>query len=248
MSTQSEPTELRSHAALRVLVADDEPINRRYLSQLLGAEGIGVSSAEDGRIALDLCRNDAFDLLLLDYRMPGLDGLATLAAIRAEPAGLNRHTPAIVLTAETQATEHARLLGGGFARCLLKPLRASALLAVISELLGRSLPNEARANQALDRDAALRAANGNSVIVATLWGMLKTELEALKLQLTDATPDRLHRARGACRLTGALHLEAALDALESARRAKLDDAAELARAEAALAQCLLELGATQTPG
>lgn len=216
---------------------DDEPINRRYLLELLGAEGVDCAAAADGPAAIALSAQARFDLLLLDFRMPGMDGVATLEGIRALPGGMHLSTPAIVLTAETQASEHGRLLAGGFARCVLKPARAAPLLRLIGEVLGREVGVAADDPSALmiDTGVALRAANGNPTIVATLQRLLLLELDALAATLAFAAPEALHRARGACALTGATALAAALLALEDSRRAQANDGAELAHAAALLA-------------
>jgi two-component system, NarL family, sensor histidine kinase BarA len=241
----SAPTRI---AGTKVLIVDDEPINRRYLLELLGGQGVVCTAAADGPSAIALSATNRFELLLLDFRMPGMDGLATLEGIRAQPCGWHLNTPAIVLTAETQASEHARLLAGGFTRCVMKPARAEPLLRVIGEVLGRDLDANASDSIALYLDAtvAMRAANGNVTIVATLQRLLLTELDTLAVALASASPMDLHRTRGACALTGATALAAALLTLEEARRAQLDETAALSRASALLAatqQALRQSGA-----
>ena len=75
-------------AGLRVLAVDDSSINRYVLERALGRVGAIVTPAEDGREALRLLHSDptAFDIVLMDVQMPGLDGLATTRAMRGEPA------------------------------------------------------------------------------------------------------------------------------------------------------------------
>jgi|GEM_PF-1509345 len=219
----SEPQLFKPDASLerniRVLIADDEPINRRYLQELLSAEGLAICSVVDGLEAVEACSREVFDLLLLDYRMPRLDGLEALQRIRADPLGRNRATLAVVLTAETQAREHARLVEAGFARCVLKPARAEPLLALIAELLAHAGCASARngARPLLDQTQALSAANNNPQIVKTLRAMLLVELETVALNpLQSLDVAALHRLRGACHLTGARRLEASLLAYELA--------------------------------
>jgi CheY-like chemotaxis protein len=230
-------TVLEPSSAPMVLVADDEPINLRFLATLLDEEGCRSCLATDGGEALSLIEREPCALLVLDYRMPIKTGLEVLAAVRAG-TGPNQRTPAIVLTAETQAREHARLIGGGFARCLVKPVSVRALREVLSLALIRPRPPAAGF---IDLNVARAAANHQLVIMQTLRGMLKTELSAFTAALPSADPALLHRIRGACRLTGAMKLEDALRELEQAHYVNrpLDPYRE--RAAAALKATLAEL-------
>ncbi len=80
-----------------VLVVDDHDVNRRLLSQVLGAMGLSVELAADGEAGLALAGERRFDAILVDVNMPGLDGLDTTRRLRAE--GPNRATPVIAVTA-----------------------------------------------------------------------------------------------------------------------------------------------------
>jgi signal transduction histidine kinase/AmiR/NasT family two-component response regulator len=113
-----------------VLVADDHPINRKYLSLLLRSLGHAVSVAEDGQQALDAVRRTAFDAVLLDVHMPVLDGVDTARAIRALPvphAGL----PIVMLTADVLEETRESALAAGADAVLAKPLRTEQLAAVL---------------------------------------------------------------------------------------------------------------------
>ena len=69
----------------RLLVADDNKVNRLLLTRSLELQGHRVSSAENGRVALEMLRADAFDLLLLDMEMPEMDGFQVLEQLATEP-------------------------------------------------------------------------------------------------------------------------------------------------------------------
>jgi CheY-like chemotaxis protein len=125
--------------ARRVLVVDDDDLNRLLLEQMtrqLGLEPLAAASGED---AVKACAAQRFALLLLDRWMPGLDGFETLARIRAEEAGAGLlPVPAALLTGDTEFD--ADLAAAGFQAMLAKPFRRDELAALIERLLGRDDP------------------------------------------------------------------------------------------------------------
>ena len=74
----------------RLLVVDDESTQREMLSSILERAGFGVTTAADGRAALELLDRSGFDLVLTDQRMPGIDGLELLDEVRGRHADLRR--------------------------------------------------------------------------------------------------------------------------------------------------------------
>lgn len=177
----------------RVLVADDNPLSLAFFDEALQALGCRTACAADGIQALALARADAFDLLLLDVRMPGLDGIQTLTRLRAEP-GPSRTAAAIATTAAAQPP--AGLSAAGFARVLHKPVD----LAGLRRLLADHLPGAATVPR-LDDAQALAVAGGDASIVAALRRLLAAELDALPAEVAsidaardaDALRERLHR-------------------------------------------------------
>nr|MBP6545872.1 response regulator [Phenylobacterium sp.] len=120
---------------LRVLAADDNPTNRKVVELMLGAAGAQVVSVENGQEAVDAWRAGAFDVVLMDLRMPVMDGLDAIRAIRkAEGAGLPR-APIIVISANTSATDVEASAAAGADRHIGKPLRAEDLFEAISGVL-----------------------------------------------------------------------------------------------------------------
>ena len=120
---------------LRVLAADDNPTNRKVVELMLGAAGAEVISVENGQEAVDAWRNGAFDVVLMDLRMPVMDGLEAIRAIRrAEGAGLPR-APIIVISANTSTTDVEASAAAGADRHIGKPLRAEELFEAISGVL-----------------------------------------------------------------------------------------------------------------
>src|SRR5690606_3920515 len=81
----------------RLLLAEDNAINREVALELLHGAGLAVDTAEDGRRAVALAADHRYDLILMDMQMPRMDGLAATRAIRAQPG--NAHVPIVALTA-----------------------------------------------------------------------------------------------------------------------------------------------------
>ena len=111
----------------RVLVADDERMNRLLLRRALEAEGREVREAADGASALEVLRSEAIDVVLLDIVMPVMDGYAALAAIKSDP-GL-AHLPVIIISGVDEIESIVRCIEMGATDYLPKPFRAPILHA-----------------------------------------------------------------------------------------------------------------------
>jgi CheY-like chemotaxis protein len=120
---------------LRILVAEDSEFNSRHIERLLGRRGHVVRVATDGREALDLVGEAAFDLLLLDLHMPELDGFHVIRAIRKREQAVGGHLPVIALTARARPEDRERCLAAGMDDYLSKPVRAAELFATIERVV-----------------------------------------------------------------------------------------------------------------
>ncbi|WP_440111447.1 response regulator [Acidovorax sp. BL-A-41-H1] len=118
---------------LRVLVADDHPLNLRLAVRVLRDMGHGGVVVSDGAQALRAMEAQDFDLVLMDVTMPVLDGVRALHAIRQREAGATR-TPVIMITGHDSADDRARLLGEGADGYLPKPLDSNALQGELQRL------------------------------------------------------------------------------------------------------------------
>ena len=121
-------------AGLRVLVADDHPANRELARLFLTGLGVEVTEACDGSEAVELSQVTPFDLILMDLRMPGMDGVEAMNAIRGS-AGLNDAIPILAFTADADDATIARLATLGFEAVVPKPLNPGALMAAITRAL-----------------------------------------------------------------------------------------------------------------
>jgi signal transduction histidine kinase/ActR/RegA family two-component response regulator len=120
---------------LRVLVAEDNPVNQRVASAMLASLGCRVTLVGNGSEAVAASAEPVFDLVLMDCFMPVMDGLAATREIRRREWGSTRHLPIIALTASATPEERARCLDAGMDDYLAKPYRKSALAALLAQYL-----------------------------------------------------------------------------------------------------------------
>jgi PAS domain S-box-containing protein len=117
----------RDHAGTRVLLAEDEPINREVTVTLLSDAGLIVDAAENGRQAVEQARRHPYALILMDMQMPELDGLGATREIRQWPG--YAHTPILAITANAFAEDKALCLAAGMNDFITKPLHPDRLYA-----------------------------------------------------------------------------------------------------------------------
>jgi PAS domain S-box-containing protein len=120
----------------RVLLVDDNPINRKVASMFMHPFGIQVMEAADGQEALDMLAETAFDAVLMDVHMPVMDGLAAVAAIRSSPRAWSS-TPVVMLTANAMEGDRERYLAAGADGYVTKPIDPRELIGEIASVLGR---------------------------------------------------------------------------------------------------------------
>jgi PAS domain S-box-containing protein len=123
---------------LRVLVVDDNPVNRKVASLMLARLDCDVELAEDGAQAVARVEAEEFDAVFMDCHMPVLDGFAATRAIRALP-GERGQVPVIAFTASVTEEEQASCRAAGMQRVLGKPLTRGELAAVIEEVRQASI-------------------------------------------------------------------------------------------------------------
>nr|CRH05401.1 putative Response regulator protein [Candidatus Magnetococcus massalia] len=104
-----------------VLLVEDDPITVMVAEGLLEDAGIGVTVANDGETAVQLATERAYDLILMDFSMPGMDGITATRTIR-DSTSINASTPIIGLTAEENSTQREAALAAGMQHVHLKPI------------------------------------------------------------------------------------------------------------------------------
>ena len=131
------PETTSAHRRPRVLLVDDNAVSRLVASHMLSAEGVEVIEADDGEGALTRVRERPFDLILMDYRMPGLDGCETTRRLRRLEESLNRpRTPVVALSGEESGDLDTCLGDDGFDDRLAKPCSRTKLQALLRRWLG----------------------------------------------------------------------------------------------------------------
>lgn len=135
--------------SLFVLVVEDNPINQRLLVRMLNQLGQRADVAADGAVAVEAVRRGEYDLVLMDWQMPRMDGLAATEAIRAMPGRCGR-TPIVAITANTMAGDRERCLAAGMDGFLAKPIR----LLDLAEVLATACEGSGAAERAVGSAAA----------------------------------------------------------------------------------------------
>jgi signal transduction histidine kinase/DNA-binding response OmpR family regulator/tetratricopeptide (TPR) repeat protein len=116
---------------LRILVVDDSPFNQQVAAGLLGLEGHSVQLAGDGREAIEMFKQEAFDLIFMDVEMPELDGLAATGLIRELEQASGTHIPIVGLSAHALIGVRERCLAAGMDAYITKPIQTDELFGAL---------------------------------------------------------------------------------------------------------------------
>jgi two-component system sensor histidine kinase RpfC len=216
----------RREKGRRILVVDDNQVNRMVISRILEAGGHHVTLASDGEQALDRLEDDSFDLVAMDLNMPVMDGIEATKLYRM--ASLDRpHLPIVALTADATAYARERALDAGMDACVTKPIDAVALLELVDSLVEGRPPVFPRVVARPVPEAPPRSAGvlnlrmledllllGGAEFVAEVIATFITDsarhLQALQQDAAQvdarAFRDRLHALRSAASNVGAVAL------------------------------------------
>lgn len=121
---------------MRILFVDDNGMNRKVVECMLEAAGLQMAEAENAEAGLEMIDAADYDVILMDLRMPGMDGLTAIRRIRARgdsKAGL----PIIVVTADNAPEIHRQALAAGADDVLHKPVQMEALFDTIAQVMTR---------------------------------------------------------------------------------------------------------------
>ena len=123
---------------VKVLVVDDEPMNRRVAEEIFKGYQMQVQTAESGRMAIDLCEREDFDLVFLDHMMPEMDGIETLKRLRKIHTDSGRGLTVIAFTANAVSGAREMFLKEGFDEFVSKPIEYSEMEHVLRKVLPKS--------------------------------------------------------------------------------------------------------------
>ena len=224
-SAPSAPTQPRARP-LKVLVAEDHPVNRQYLAALLDNMGHEAHFTVNGQEAVAAARTMAFDLVLMDLHMPLMDGVAATRAIRALPEAARSTVPIVALTADAFAETRDRCLLAGMNDFLTKPVSPQKLATLLRQLFGSgehdiaALPGAARNADALQPRPALKGSAqpvlDEAAIDAALQAMSKAKLGAMIAAFLDQGPQTVQHLRAAVRDAQPLELRVNAHAVKGA--------------------------------
>ncbi len=179
-------------AGARVLLVEDNAINREIVHDLLGDAGALVDTAVTGREALARLRDDPYDAVLMDIEMPVMDGLSAIRALRAEP-GLGE-VPVIAMTAQAMAGDRERSLAAGMNDHITKPIDPAHLYVVLAQWIGARSggPVPPPPLAALPQPTPAGATRGPAAHSSALPALVGFDL-AEALRLNGGEPARLKR-------------------------------------------------------
>ena len=243
-----------AHGGRRILLAEDNPVNREVAVELLRCAGLHVEVAADGAQAVSMAANHDYDLVLMDMQMPVLDGLAATTAIRNGTR--NATVPVIALTANAFEDDREACLAAGMDDHVAKPVEPERLYALLMHWLSGASeppPEPARGaaavpafdNGTIDTDAALLHVGGDEALLRDVRahfvrhyaGGIAGLDAALAEDRRDDARRLVHGLRGAAVAVGAQALAREAEVLE----ALLSGGAPTASALAAVAQLQVDL-------
>jgi PAS domain S-box-containing protein len=213
---------------LRVLLAEDNPVNQALVQRLLEKRGHTVEVVRNGLMALEALKSPSaapFDVILMDMQMPEMDGMECTALIREKEASAGGHIPIIALTAHAMKGDRERFLAAGMDGYISKPIRAQQLFETLEGLLQTPLgpaPEELEAGKTnvLDRHKVLERFEEDKSLLAELIGLFLQDYPKMLTMVREAVRNHDGPAleRAAQTLKSSLGLFAAEAALEVARK------------------------------
>ncbi|WP_424987009.1 ATP-binding protein [Microbulbifer sp. S227A] len=230
-ATPVEPAQTERVTGARILLVEDNAINRFVAGEMLAAGGHTVEEAHDGQQAVEMAARSRYDLILMDISMPVMDGRTATRTIRGG-AGLSSGVPIVALTANAMESEQKAFIADGMNDVLIKPLSRDTMLRVISDQVGPFFGGGAEPGPQDDAGAVdlsyiddLRETLGAEAVNRLLTSFA-TEAQGLLDWLADAATlpldeigQRTHAIAGNAAMLGTQELHAALLNLENAAKA-----------------------------
>ncbi|WP_408069594.1 response regulator [Butyrivibrio sp. JL13D10] len=182
VSTRKAYHESFTAPSARILVVDDTSMNLTVIKGLLKKTLVQIKTAQSGKEALRLVTDEKYDLIFLDHRMPEMDGIETLAAMKELPDNLNNDTICIALTANAVAGAREYYLDAGFADYISKPIDPARLENMLIQYLPAEKVALAGDSDNAKRDAGLDGNSGNSMQDAGFEGISGSSMQDAGLE------------------------------------------------------------------
>ncbi len=211
---------------LRVLLAEDNPVNQRLVVKLMEKQGHTIVVAGNGKEALAALEGGRFHVVLMDVQMPEMGGFEAAGIIREREKETGAHIPIIAMTAHALKGDRERCLGAGMDAYVAKPIQARLLFEAIASvvpattadvtIVEKPVPAPARAaSEIFNSEGALAMLDGDTELFAELVKLFLTESVELQDQIRDAIEGR--DAKGVERAAHSLKGSAAAFCGESTR-------------------------------
>jgi two-component system sensor histidine kinase/response regulator len=230
-------------AKLRILLAEDNPVNQRVALHILQKGEHSVLAVGNGREAVDALAREQFDVVLMDVQMPEMDGFEATNMIRTKEQITGRHVPIIAMTAHAMQGDRERCLEAGMDEYVAKPVRAAELLRVIQKFAPQSPAAPAPEGSTtatgelavFARQTALDRFNGEEQLLEEVVELFVSDapnrLADVRTSLEQGDPKRLqnaaHSLKGSAGYVGAERVAAqAMKLEELGRRGDLSAALE----------------------
>ena len=121
-----------------ILIVEDNDKNRKLVRDALTFKGYAIIEAETGEAGIRLAQERRPSLVLMDIRLPGIDGIEALRRLRAEP--MTREIPVMAMTASVMTEDRQKIMGAGFDAYQSKPINVTDFVAAVAQLLERRRP------------------------------------------------------------------------------------------------------------
>ena len=122
---------------MQVLFVEDDPMNRRVVKDMLRVVGANMEEAADAETGLKMIEDGSFNIILMDLRMPGMDGLTAIRHLRSNGASAKATLPVIVVTADTAIDLREQCIEAGADEVILKPVAMGALLNAMGRMVAK---------------------------------------------------------------------------------------------------------------
>ncbi len=153
---------------LRILLAEDNAINRELAVRLLAKRGHTIVVAENGKQAVAAVESEEFDVVLMDVQMPEMDGFEATAAIRQAEQLSGKHMPIVAMTAHAMKGDRERCLAAGMDAYVSKPIQFEELLEVTESFSDSIAAPPSEADKTWERDVALARVGDDETLLADL--------------------------------------------------------------------------------